>query len=86
MKKLRIFLSAMALMLAVTATFAVQFRAPLTVNGWEYIPGAGEPDQCISQTNLDCNTTSANLCTINGHKAGNSSSTSTSCGTQYKRP
>jgi hypothetical protein len=86
MKKLRIFLSVAAIVFAIGGTFASQNIPAFAIQGYEYIPASpGIPAEC-SVVSVDCNTFSANLCTINSHKVGNSSSISTQCGTQLKRP
>ncbi|HRE67741.1 MAG TPA: DUF6520 family protein [Cyclobacteriaceae bacterium] len=89
MKKVRITLSALAVILAVSVTFAMRTtKSDFLVDGWEFVQGiGGDPDECIEHRNLACDTSSNSMCEINGNPVGNSSSPSSSaCGTQYKKP
>jgi hypothetical protein len=87
MKTVRIFLSVLALVGAVGGTFASQYRtASPFINGYEYVPGVTpEEDVCNLITDLQCDSTSPNLCTFNGHKVGDATTISTQCGTQLRR-
>ncbi len=81
MKKIRVFLSAMAVMLAVGASFAFQ---PL-VNGYEFIPGAGGTNSCQPILNIDCQEQGNSPCTSpSGYDVRQTALTT--CGTPFKRP
>ena len=82
MKKVRVFLSVMAFVFAIGGTFAGQYLPTPSMTGYEFISGI--PDQCISST-VNCDTSSSNLCTLNGHVVGATNTPSTSCGTQLKK-
>jgi len=85
MKKVRIFLSVLALVLGVGGTIAGQLQMSPNMTGYEFIPASGgTPDQCV-QRSVNCNTTDPNLCTLNSHKVGDSSDTSTQCGNQLNK-
>jgi len=83
MKKVRILLTVLALAFAAAGTFASQYQPDTFVTGWEYIPGS--PDRCIIQTSL-CQPNQTTLCSINGHKVGDSNAISSQCGTQLFMP
>ena len=83
MKKVRIFLSVLAFVFAVGGTFAGQYLPAPSMTGYEFI--SGPPDQCVSRS-VNCDTSSSNLCTLNGHVVGAINSPTTTCGTQLKKP
>ena len=83
MKNLRVLLSAVAFMLAAGAAIASQVKSEDVMEGFEYIDGASPVCWSIVTT---CNTTSPNLCTVNGHVVGIKDEISTSCGTQLRQP
>lgn len=81
MKKIRVFLTAVALLFAVGATFAVQ-ADDLLVNGFEYIPSL---DDCRSIQNVDCQESGNNPCTsAAGYDVRKTSVTT--CGASWKKP
>lgn len=85
MKKLRVILSAIALVSAVGGTFVTQANSSL-VEEWEYIPN-GEPfgPACVRLETSVCGV-GDEACTINNHIVGNSDQVSSQCGTELDMP
>lgn len=81
MKRMRIFLSALAVVFATGAVVASNVKIDDTITGYKWIPGTFAVCQ---QVNVNCDTTSPNLCTLDTHKVGVDNSISTSCGNQLR--
>jgi hypothetical protein len=86
MKKIKVVLSALAIMLAIGGALASEAFKPLQV-GYEFInyPGT-EDDQCINRLNI-CDTSGDWDCKVNTSSPvlKDQSTPSTSCGTNLKR-
>ena len=82
MKKLRIYLSVLAIVCAVGATFGM--RSSELIIGYEYLPGwYGEPDLCIQRL-MYCSVSGPVECTMNNHEV-RKDNIMTYCGPQLRR-
>ena len=86
MKKVRIVLSAAAIVFAFGAAFATQFRAQPLIDAYEFIPATEEdPEEC-APIQTACGPNGMTACSLtNGHEVRQKEET-TECVTQLKRP